>query len=129
LILVDTSAWVDFFRGRGRFAAEVDRLLEADEVALCGPVVTELRRGLRSRAERANVLRLLGGCRLLEEPARLWEEAGELGYFLGRRGATIKSLDLLIATYALSHSVPILSGDSDFELMARVGLKLLLAEP
>lgn len=74
------------------------------------------------------MLPLLEGCRVLEEPARVWEEAGELGYFLGRRGATIKSLDLLIATYALSHSVPILTRDQDFETMRRAGLKLLLAE-
>lgn len=120
---------MDFFRGKGRFAAAVDRLLEADEVVLCGPVVTELRRGLHSAGERAQVLPLLAGCRTLEEPARMWEEAGELGYFLGRRGATIKSLDLLIATYALSHSVPVLTRDRDFEAMRRAGLKLLLAEP
>jgi len=74
------------------------------------------------------VLGLLVGCRILDQPERVWEEAGELGYFLGRRGATIKSLDLLIATYALSHSVPILSRDRDFETMRRAGLKLLLAE-
>jgi predicted nucleic acid-binding protein len=120
---------VDFFRGKGRFAAAVDRLLETDEVVLCGPVVTELRRGLRSSGERTQVLRLLAGCHVLEEPTRVWEEAGELGYFLGRRGATIKSLDLLIAAYALSHSVPILTRDTDFAVMKRAGLKLLLAEP
>jgi len=120
---------VDFFRGQGRFAEAVDRLLEADEVVLCGPVVTELRRGLRSGAERSRVLRCLEGCPVLEEPSRLWEEAGELGYFLGRRGTTIKSLDLLIATYALAHSIAVLTGDSDFETMKRAGLKLLIAEP
>jgi len=120
---------VDFFRGRKRFATAVDRLLESNEVALCGPVVAELRRGLRSRVERAKVLPLLGGCQLLDQPPALWDEAGELGYFLGRRGANVKSMDLLIATYALSHGVPILTADSDFDLMRRAGLRLLLVEP
>lgn len=120
---------MDFFRGRGRFASAVDRLLEDNEVVLCGPVVTELRRGLRSGAERRKVLHLLEGCRILEEPAQLWEEAGELGCFLGRRGAAIKSLDLLIATYALAHSIAILTRDSDFDTMRRAGVKVLLAEP
>jgi predicted nucleic acid-binding protein len=120
---------VDFFRGRGRFAEALDRLLEADEVVLCGPVITELRRGLRSGAERTKVLRCLEGCHVLEQPSRLWEEAGELGYFLGRRGTTIKSLDLMIATYALAYSIAILTRDSDFKAMKRAGLNLLLAEP
>ncbi len=62
---MDTSAWIGFFRGQAPFAAAVDRLLESDEVALCGPVLTELRRGLRSAADRARVLPLLAGCRIL----------------------------------------------------------------
>jgi predicted nucleic acid-binding protein len=85
VILVDTSAWVDFFRGRGRHAMRVDDLLEHDEVALCGPVVTEIRRGLRSPGDRARVLPLLNGCHVLPQPILLWEEAGKLGWYLGRR--------------------------------------------
>jgi predicted nucleic acid-binding protein len=126
VILVDTSAWIDFFHGRGALGGRVDAALEADDVALCGPVITELRRGLRPR-DRARVLPLLHGCHLLAQPANLWEEAGELGFFLGRRGATVKSLDLLIAAYALAHAVPLLSGDADFRVMQRAGLPLLLA--
>jgi predicted nucleic acid-binding protein len=106
----------------------VDRLLDSNEVALCGPVVAELRRGIRSRAERARVLPLLAGCHVLEEPAELWVEAGGLGYAIGRRGATVKSLDLLIATYALSHGVAILTGDTDFETIRKAGVALVLVE-
>jgi predicted nucleic acid-binding protein len=106
----------------------VDRLLESNEVALCGPVVTELRRGLRSHAERRRVLPLLDGCHSLEQPPRLWQEAGELGYVVARRGKTVKTLDLLIATYALAHAVPVLAVDSDFATMKRAGLALLLVE-
>ncbi|HEU4429134.1 MAG TPA: PIN domain-containing protein [Myxococcota bacterium] len=128
MILVDTSAWIDFFRGTEPMAEVIDRLLDTDEVALCGPVVVEIRRGIRSRAERARVLRLLEGCHLLAQPARLWEEAGELGAFMGRRGANVKSLDLLIATYALAHGVAVLTRDGDFPLMKRSGARLLLLE-
>lgn len=127
MTLVDTSAWIDFFRGRAPHAARIDDLLEHDEVALCGPVVTELRRGLRSEAERAKVLPLLGGCRNLPQPVLLWEEAGELGWYLGRRGVVVKSLDLLIATYALAHRVPVLTSDTDFARMRRAGIGLALA--
>jgi predicted nucleic acid-binding protein len=41
----------------------------------------------------------------------------------------VKSLDLLIATRALAHSVPILAADADFATIKRVGLQLLLVEP
>ena len=129
MILVDTSAWIQFFRGRGALAATVDRLLGTHEVALCGPVITELRRGLRSGPERARVIPLLSGCHLLATPPSLWEEAGDLGYWLSRRGITAKTIDLVVATYALSHGLALLTGDSDFVGMKRAGAQLLLVEP
>lgn len=105
----------------------MDRVLESDEVALCGPVLTELRRGLRTAAERRRVLPLLSGCHLLEQPPALWEEAGDLGYALARRGASVKTLDLLIAAYALSYTVPLLTTDADFARMRRAGIPLDLS--
>jgi predicted nucleic acid-binding protein len=85
VILVDTSAWVEFFRGRGGLAARVDELLRD-----------------------------------------IWTEAGDLGYFLARRGRSARTLDLLIATHALAHSVPLLTRDSDFEGMRGAGVPLVL---
>ena len=128
MTLVDTSAWVDFFRGRAPFADAVDDLLATNDVALCGPVLTEVRRGLRP-AERRRVLPLLAGCRELPQPARLWEEAGDLGYWLARRGVTVKTMDLLIAAWALAHSVSLLSKDGDFADMHRAGVPLSLMAP
>ena len=126
MILVDTSAWVEFFRGREPIANTVDDLLANNEVALCGPVLTELRRGLRT-SERRRVLPLLAACHLLSQPPALWEEAGELGFVLARRGATVKSMDLLIAVYALSHSIALLTNDGDFTVLQKAGVRLTLA--
>jgi predicted nucleic acid-binding protein len=61
--LVDTSARIEFFRDRAPLADQVDQLLAGDDAAVCGPVITELHRGLRSQAERRRVLPLLEGCR------------------------------------------------------------------
>jgi tRNA(fMet)-specific endonuclease VapC len=126
LILVDTSAWIDFFRGREPIASIVDSALDSDDVALCGPVLTELHRGLRTPRERKRVLPLLTACHLLEQPPALWEEAGDLGYALARKGASVKTLDLLIAAYALSHSIQILTTDRDFARMRQAGIPLAL---
>jgi predicted nucleic acid-binding protein len=126
MMLVDTSAWVEFFRGRGKCANAVDAALAADEVALCGPVLIELRRGFASVAERRKVIPLLEGCHQLEQPAQLWREAGDLGYALRARGITAKTLHLLIATYALTYAVPILARDKDFSHMQRAGIPLIV---
>jgi predicted nucleic acid-binding protein len=60
------------------------------------------------------------------QPSTLWEDAGDLGYALRRKGLTVKTFDLLIATYALSHRVALLTTDSDFGFMARTGVSLQL---
>ena len=126
MILVDTSAWIGFFRDQPPIAARVDELLATNEVALCGPIATELRRGLRP-TERRKVIPLLGGCHRLDDPSDLWDEAGDLGYALFRKGVTVKTMDLLIATYALSHGIALLTIDADFQAIRGAGVRLELA--
>ncbi len=128
MILVDTSAWIGFFRNRGPVAAVVDHALEDDAVALCGPILTELRRGFKSPAERGKTIPLLLACHQLPQPSGLWNEAGDLGFVLARKGVTAKSLDLLIATYALANGVPILTLDENFRPIARAGVGLQLVD-
>ncbi len=126
MILVDTSAWIEFFRGRGAVAGAVDDALRTNEASLCGPIEAELRRGLRDARERQRVLPLLEGCHMLDQPAALWMEAGDLAFALRRHGVTPKTLDWLIASYALSHGVALLTTDKDFAAMARAGVPLVL---
>jgi predicted nucleic acid-binding protein len=127
VILVDTSAWIDFFRGRDPIATAVDETLASNEAALCGPIEAELRRGLLNERERRKVLPLLDACHILAQPPELWTEAGDLGFALRRRGVTPKTIDLLIATYALSNSTALLTTDRDFAAMQKVGVPLQLA--
>jgi len=124
LILIDTSAWIDFFSNDGAIAEHVDHLLESGDAAICGPIETELRRGIRSRKDRVKVLSLLEGCHHLHQPEALWSEAGELGYVLGKRGINVRTLDLLIAVFALSHQTFLLTRDKDFTLIRRAGIPL-----
>jgi predicted nucleic acid-binding protein len=126
MILIDTSAWIDFFKDRGPAAAAVDDALASNQAALCGPIEAELRRGLRSERERSRILPLLDGCHRLAQPSRLWMDAGDLGFLLRRRGIAAKTLDLLIATYALDHAADLLTTDKDFAAMRKAGVPLLL---
>lgn len=126
MILIDTSAWIHFFRGRDPIASVVDEALANHEAALCGPVETELRRGLLNQRERKRVLPLLDACHALVQPEQLWVEAGDLGFALRKRGVTFKTADLLIATYALSHAAALLTTDHDFRAMQKAGIALQL---
>jgi predicted nucleic acid-binding protein len=127
MILIDTSAWIEFFRGRDPVASVVDETLASNEAALCGPVEAELRRGLANDRERSRVLPLLDACHMLAQPEHLWKDAGDLGFALRRRGVTPKTLDLFIATYALTHAAALLTIDKDFLAMQKAGIPLHLA--
>jgi predicted nucleic acid-binding protein len=85
-----------------------------------------MRRGLRSDRERATVLPLLEACYTLAQREQPWTEAGDLAFALRRRGVTPKTLDLLIATYALTHAASLLTRDKDFAAMQKAGVPLQL---
>ena len=126
MILVDTSAWIDFFRDRKPLANIVDHALDENSVAICGPIYAELMRGFKNTQERDKVVPLLQACRFLTQPVDLWETAGQYGFELKRQGLTVKTMDLLIACFAIAHGVPILAVDQDFKLMQSAGLGILL---
>ena len=112
-MLVDTSAWIAFFRGDEPVASWVDDVL-AGGAALCGVVELELRQGLRLE-ERERVLPLLGATTRLRTEEGDWAKAGDLLAGLRRRGVTIPGTDGLIAHLALKHEVALLENDKHFE--------------
>ena len=123
LVLVDTSAWIEFFRsGGGEVALVVDRLLDLDRVAVTGVVRAELQQGTRSRREFDKLKSLLGALESLDldgEP--LWTAVGETGYALRRRGINGVGIpDLIIAAVAIDHGAPVLTFDEHFAKIAEV---------
>ena len=129
MILIDTSAWVDFFLGKhSNTGKHIKTELESGAPALCGPIWMELIRGVRKTKKSKDIFSLLQSCHFLEQPDHLWEEAGELGRYLGQKGFAPGSLDLLIAIYAMAHKVPLLTLDQDFQHMVKVGISLDLVK-
>lgn len=126
MILVDTSAWIGFFRDRKPLANIVDQALDENSVAICGPIYTELTRGFKNVQQRDKVVPLLQACRFLAQPVDLWETAGQYGFELKRQGITVKTMDLLIVCFAMAHGLPLLAADQDFKMMQSAGLGILL---
>jgi len=113
-VLVDTSAWVAFFRGSLPGSTEVRTLVTEDRALRCGPVELELRRGLR-RHEAAAVLGVWSAVRPLPIEAIDFTSAGDLLRDLAEAGRTLPSMAGLIAALALRHDVPLLTLDRHFE--------------
>jgi predicted nucleic acid-binding protein len=119
--LADTSALARLHRPVVETA--LARLIEAGQVAICGPIELELLRSARSRQEydeRSAYLRL--GFEYLPAPDEVWHRAREVRAALVGQGAhrAASIPDLLIAAVAERRGVTVLHYDGDFELIAKV---------
>lgn len=120
MILIDTSAWIEFLRDTGSpVCLRVDELL-ADEIAICEPVRMEVLAGARDDKHLNDLRRLLAGGTLLATEPSDYEEAASLYRVCRRGGETARKLiDCLIAAVAIRHNIPVLHHDVDFEVLAR----------
>jgi len=120
LILIDTSAWVEFLRDTGSaVCARVDALLD-DEIATCPPVRMELLAGARDEQHLADLRGLLARGSLLNVEPTDYEEAASLYRACRRGGETVRKLiDCLIGAAAIRADLAILHADADFEVLAR----------
>jgi predicted nucleic acid-binding protein len=123
VILIDTSAWIEYFRATGSAAAvEVRRLLseEADQAATCEPVAMEILSGTSDDSTYAKLERLVNGLPSLKIDTSVdFRVAAQIDRGARRAGRTIRSInDCLIAAVAIRHSARIVHRDSDFEVIA-----------
>ena len=120
-ILVDTSVWIDFFKGADNtHVACLERLLHRGEASTCPVVLMEILQGIRSDSACKNTERLMASLAQYPVADAFYLESAWLYRDLRKKGLTIrKSLDCLIAVVAMNNQLPLLHKDRDFEAIAR----------
>lgn len=120
MILIDTSAWIEFLRDTGSpVCTRVDELL-AGEIATCDPVRMEVLAGARDERHLNDLRRLLARASVIGLVSADYEDAAAVYRTCRRRGATVRRvIDCLIAAVALRAGVPVLHADGDFDVLAR----------
>ena len=123
MILVDSSAWIEFLRATGSSAHLRVRsaLRGGAELASTDVIVMEILAGARDDADRDRLRRLLYGLEFLavDGPAD-YEGAAELYRLCRSGGETPRTLtDCLIAAVAIRNDAELLCGDADFLAIAR----------
>ncbi|MDE0195040.1 MAG: PIN domain nuclease [bacterium] len=129
MILVDTSAWVEFDRATGSTVdARLSDLIADDaEIAVTEPVIMEVTAGARSAAREQDLRRLLGRFDLLRFDAAIDFDAASRIYRTCRRsGVTPRGMiDCMIASVAHRHTATLLASDGDRQRVARtIGIPL-----
>ena len=120
LILIDTSAWIEFLRDTGSPVCQlVDEILE-DDFAVCDPVRMEVLAGARDESHLQQLRRLLARAASIEAGPTDYETAVGLYRQCRRNGETARKLiDCLIAAIAIRAGVPVLHNDADFNVLGR----------
>lgn len=120
MILVDTSAWIEFLRGtESPVCREVERLLAGD-LAVTDPVVMEVLAGARDDQHLHDLRGMLGRAEMLRCNALDYPTAAMLYRLCRRKGETVRRLlDCLIAAAAIRHGASVLHSDADFDALAR----------
>jgi predicted nucleic acid-binding protein len=123
VILVDSSAWIEFQRATGSAAdLRLTAAIEAGEgLATTGVVLMEILAGARDERHATDLRRMLDRCRFLPLEEPFDHEAAAAVYRACRRGgSTIRRLpDCLIAAVAIRTRAILLHCDADFDAIAR----------
>ncbi len=129
MILVDTSVWIDYFRGRASPQAErLDALLGVDPLAIGDLILAEVLQGIDDDRTFEHVRDLLGnldvvvlgGEELAVQAARNFRR-------LRARGVTVrKTIDTVIATRCIVGGYELLHADRDFDpFVKHLGLRVV----
>ena len=113
--LVDTSVWIDFFRGAPSIKNSLEKLIARDEIFTAGPVLYELLQGVRLREEKKQVKEALLSTNYLEITSNDWEEAALLSSTLRAQEITLPMTDILIGHLAKARNLEVISFDPHFD--------------
>jgi predicted nucleic acid-binding protein len=123
MILPDSSAWIEGFRGTGSAVdLGLTRLLaDGRDIAVTEPVIMELLAGARTATElRATRSRLLAFPMLRVEDLVTYERASAVWRACRLAGEPVRNtIDCLIAAVAIREDASVLHADRDFDVIAR----------
>jgi predicted nucleic acid-binding protein len=118
LILVDSSVWVDYFRGKTTHQTnKLDLLLGHELLAVGDLILVEVLQGFDSDRDFKSAQRLLTSLAVVEIGGlEIAIQAAKNHRALRRRGVTIrKTVDTMIATRCIEGGYDLLHCDRDFD--------------
>ena len=130
MILVDSSVWIDYFKGAiTAQTGKLDSLLGQEPLAICDLILTEVLEGLFGERDFNQAMKLptslmvveLGGQEIAIQAAKNFRA-------LRKRGVTVrKTIDTVIATRCIEDGYDLLHNDRDFDAFARhLGLRVVV---
>ena len=127
MILVDSSVWIDYFRGTATPQTDrLDSLLGSEPLAIGDLILTEVLQGFTSDRDFNQAKKLLtslvvielGGLEIAIQAAKNYRKLRDLGI------TSRKTIDTVIATRCIAGGYTLLHSDRDFEpFVTHLGLR------
>ena len=128
-ILVDTSAWIEFFRKKeSSISLIVREYLKLNQACYAGPIAVELFQGAKTSKEVEVIDQLLETIHYVEITRSHYHHAGQISHKAARSGKLFSIVDLILAVVAHDEELKLLSLDTHFKEISRF-CPLLLETP
>jgi predicted nucleic acid-binding protein len=130
VILVDSSVWIDYFRGTATPQAEkLDSLLGSEPIATGDLILTEVLQGFVSDRDFNQAKKLMASVVIVDLVGQsIAIQAAKNFRTLRSIGVTVrKTIDTVIATRCIESGLPLLYSDRDFDpFVEHLGLRSAL---
>ena len=123
-LVVDTSCWIEFFRGRS--LPVLESALKEGRVVLSPIVIAELLSGALSASAERSLVDFLGDLEIHFTPVSHWLAVGRLRRSCSKAGLSLSTPDAHVAQCALDRGAFLYSFDKVFQKVApKISLKLV----
>jgi predicted nucleic acid-binding protein len=130
LILVDSSVWIDYFRGSITAQTEkLDQLLSSEPLAIGDLILTEVLQGFDDERDFNKARKMLTALTVVELGGQETAiQAARNFRALRKRGVTVrKTIDTVIATRCIESGHDLLHSDRDFDpFVNHLGLRVVV---
>lgn len=121
MILVDSSVWIEAWRGKNAIVVEaLSDLIERQQAGLNSLIQTEILQGAKDSRHQRQLKRLLEPVPQLDFPKDFWEEAPKQYLQYRKKGLTLSTMDNLIACHARLAAIPLWSLDKIFSQLPQL---------
>ncbi len=130
MILVDSSVWIDYFRGSITAQTDkLDKLLGSDFLAIGDLILTEVLQGFDDDRDFNQAKKVLNTLTLVQLGGKeVAIHAAHNFRTLRNLGVTVrKTIDTVIATHCIANDLELLHSDKDFDpFVKHLGLRVVI---
>jgi len=117
MYLIDTSIWIDFFKGEldDELKNQILSYIENDEIYYNGIILSELLIGTKNKKEKKLIQDNFDGFHYLTMTLEDFKQIAKIGNKLLKKGITIPLTDLIIFYHTLNNNLIIITKDKHFK--------------